>query len=351
MAEDALVNVTLRLRVPKDAILPFEKPVVVACGDTNNLGDWDPTRAPKLKPPNLGIGNTENTLMFQGKIRAKVGIMWKYVLLYYDGNGHIRQLDSKWEEDRPNRRFPARDHGEHKFNKVSDFEGPEVRTFVAFPKETVESGPGPTDTWIPWALGSTCGNRVAPRTIFHAFHWQFVEASRRLREIRDYGFDALQISPAQRSKSYNGEWWARYQPQDYGTIEGLGSLADLKQLCDDAKALGMIIVGDVVFNHMLVAGSANEWEAAQHHAGKLDSLQRRLIAEVQVVPPKEKKINKSSKRSRKSSRSSSGSSSSRRDSSRRSSSSGGSSCRSSSRSCSRCSRSNTRSTQSSVAEC
>ncbi|CAK9084555.1 4-alpha-D-glucan glucanohydrolase) [Durusdinium trenchii] len=95
------------------------------------------------------------------------------------------------------------------------------------------------------------------------------------------GFDAVQISPAQKSK-HGHEWWARYQPQDYGKIEGLGSWEELKELCRRADELKLRVIGDVVFNHMLVVGSCHEWRQAQANPARLKQLQERLVRETSM---------------------------------------------------------------------
>ncbi|CAK9080865.1 4-alpha-D-glucan glucanohydrolase) [Durusdinium trenchii] len=95
------------------------------------------------------------------------------------------------------------------------------------------------------------------------------------------GFDAVQISPAQKSK-HGHEWWARYQPEDYGKIEGLGSWEELKELCRRADELKLRVIGDVVFNHMLVVGSCHEWRQAQANPARLKQLQERLVRETSM---------------------------------------------------------------------
>mmetsp|Transcript_55639 Transcript_55639/g.156640 ORF Transcript_55639/g.156640 Transcript_55639/m.156640 type:complete len:563 (+) Transcript_55639:91-1779(+) len=119
----------------------------------------------------------------------------------------------------------------------------------------------------------------APKTIFHAFHMPFGLVTKKVPELTASGFDAIQVSPAQKS-SAGPEWWRRYQPQCYGTIEGLGTEADLGALCHCARAHGLMIIADCVFNHMLVVASHDEWHRAQRDAGLLEKLQQRLEAAV-----------------------------------------------------------------------
>ncbi|CAK0877286.1 unnamed protein product [Prorocentrum cordatum] len=137
-----------------------------------------------------------------------------------------------------------------------------------------------SDCWIPWQADAPAGQgHRAPRTIYHAFHRSFADVAKMVPELRQMGFDSVQISPAQKSKDGH-EWWARYQPKDYDVIEGYGTVEALSQLCRCAREHSMIVIADVVFNHMLVVASANEWEQAQRDESRLRALQLRLEKEV-----------------------------------------------------------------------
>ncbi len=93
-------------------------------------------------------------------------------------------------------------------------------------------------------------------TIFHAFDWRFSAICDHLQWISSLGFTGIQISPAQLSFSVNlrqsgaQEWYHRYQPLDYSIIDGLGSAAELSELCKAAAAHNIIVIADLVFNHM-----------------------------------------------------------------------------------------------------
>ncbi len=93
-------------------------------------------------------------------------------------------------------------------------------------------------------------------TIFHAFNWRFSAIRDHLQWISSLGFNGIQISPAQLSFSVNlrqsgtQEWYHRYQPLDYSIIDGLGSAAELSELCNAAAEHSIIVIADVVFNHM-----------------------------------------------------------------------------------------------------
>jgi alpha-amylase len=88
-----------------------------------------------------------------------------------------------------------------------------------------------------------------PVAIFHAFDQSFADVAGFVCEVGAEGYSHVQISPAQKSNP-TAEWWGRYQPVDYATIEGRGSEADLKQLVAKAHGCGVKVIADVVFNHM-----------------------------------------------------------------------------------------------------
>ena len=72
-----------------------------------------------------------------------------------------------------------------------------------------------------------------------------------LGEIKNQGFDAIQISPLQRTKDDNSrEWWMLYQPLGFDIGNRMGSMDDLKSLCDEAHKNGLYIIADVVVNHL-----------------------------------------------------------------------------------------------------
>lgn len=72
-----------------------------------------------------------------------------------------------------------------------------------------------------------------------------------LKEIKDQGFDAVQISPLQNTKDDNSrEWWMLYQPINFNIGNRIGNKDSLKRLCDEAAKYGIHIISDVVVNHL-----------------------------------------------------------------------------------------------------
>jgi hypothetical protein len=62
----------------------------------------------------------------------------------------------------------------------------------------------------------------------------------------------------------------------YGHIEGLGSAEELADMCRAASERDMIVIADLVFNHMATVASSGEWSRAQHDKGFEQELLRRL---------------------------------------------------------------------------
>ena len=82
--------------------------------------------------------------------------------------------------------------------------------------------------------------------------------------IKEQGFDAVQISPLQRTKDeYSDKWWMLYQPINFEIGNKIGSKEDLMELCDAARRNGLIIIADTVFNHL--ASENNEGSLIPHH--------------------------------------------------------------------------------------
>ncbi len=89
----------------------------------------------------------------------------------------------------------------------------------------------------------------APVAIYHAFDQPFSDVESFVCELAKQGYSHIQITPAQKSNP-DPSWWARYQPIDYGKIEGRGSLQELRRLVRKAHGCRMQVIADVVFNHM-----------------------------------------------------------------------------------------------------
>ena len=96
--------------------------------------------------------------------------------------------------------------------------------------------------------------------ILHCFDWSYNEIRAALPDIAAAGYVAVQTSPVQPAKDYNGSWtdtggnwWKLYQPLGLRIADGsetwLGTKAELKALCDEAENYGIYVIVDVVANH------------------------------------------------------------------------------------------------------
>jgi maltooligosyltrehalose synthase len=124
------------------------------------------------------------------------------------------------------------------------------------------------------------------KTIFHAHNWPFVRINASLDEISRTGYDAVQLSPLQKSALGNA-WFLRYQPFDHLEIHGLGDQRELAMLCAAASRRGIAVIADVVFNHMAVPSDAlrKHWlDAADRLAAGDGEYLERLYAKLSWFP-------------------------------------------------------------------
>lgn len=104
--------------------------------------------------------------------------------------------------------------------------------------------------------------------IVQLFNQTFEQVRKTLPRMQRLGVTHLLISPPQKSHS-SRSWWARYQPVDFTRIEGpLGTLTQLKQLCDQARARGLAIVVDTVIHHL-----SNEGRYLRTRGGRIETAQ------------------------------------------------------------------------------
>ncbi len=99
--------------------------------------------------------------------------------------------------------------------------------------------------------------------ILHCFNWSYNSIKNNLQAIKDAGYTAVQTSPVQAPKDYNGswrdqggQWWKLYQPLGFSISNNtwLGTKSELKSLCDTAESMGIKVIVDVVANHLAGEG-------------------------------------------------------------------------------------------------
>lgn len=225
---------------------------MVICGEGEALGGWNPYMAPTLK--HVGTSGDREVWALPGLLADLTpGMAFKFVCLGHNGI-------PRWEENRPNR-FWTCEEASYLFDLPSPRKGKEDHDEL----EVVWG-----DNWL-----IDIDPLVFPGAIFHAFNWKFADVQRKANTIAALGFDAVQLSPAQRSVE-GDQWWARYQPTKYEEIHGLGSEQDLRNCCKACEKAGLLVFGDLVFNHMQVVASCEEWRKAQQDDGLMEILQRRL---------------------------------------------------------------------------
>jgi len=236
------------LKVPHEL-----KGQMVICGEGTSLGSWNPYTAPALKY--VGPSGDKEVWALPGVLaELKPGMAFKFVCLGHNGI-------PRWEENRPNRFWT----------------GEEASYLFDLPSPRKGKAEGQTELEVVWGDNwlVDIDPLEFPGAIFHAFNWKFTDVQRKASMIAALGFDAVQLSPAQRS--IDGEqWWTRYQPVKYEEIHGLGNEQELRQCCKACEKVGLLVFGDLVFNHMQVVASCDEWRKAQQDAGLMEILQRRL---------------------------------------------------------------------------
>eukprot|EP00930_Biecheleria_cincta_P018214 TRINITY_DN14266_c0_g1_i1.p1 TRINITY_DN14266_c0_g1~~TRINITY_DN14266_c0_g1_i1.p1 ORF type:complete len:1005 (+),score=162.24 TRINITY_DN14266_c0_g1_i1:33-3047(+) len=267
----------IQVRLPEENYRSDGSTYAAITGGCATLGDWNPKEIVPMKQV-AGDGRWYYD-PFPDDIPP--GTDFKYVIVNNGGHG-----GSIYMEDCCNRKWP----------RIFDFSAePPVHTFnTRDPDAGWEPGYDPTwlaesgaETKLLWGNPTTKGQSQWPPSgigaIFHAFHWQFEEVRTRAKQIADAGFDAVQLSPAQKSRETpftpeepSNAWFWRYQPVDYEVIQGLGSKEALISACQACSARGLRIIADVVFNHMMVLAPASEWESAQEDPEVLEQLQKQI---------------------------------------------------------------------------
>ena len=107
--------------------------------------------------------------------------------------------------------------------------------------------------------------------IVHLLNWDLKSIEKILLEIKEQGFDAIQINPMQPFKEEDKfYWWSSYQPLDFKIGNRFGTKDDLISLCSKANKLDLNIIVDVVANHM--ANKSGDDELTPH-----DSVAEKLL--------------------------------------------------------------------------
>jgi alpha-amylase len=93
----------------------------------------------------------------------------------------------------------------------------------------------------------------------HLFHWSWTEVKNECQKLKDIGYTAIQVSPAQETKERDNpsdEWWKRYQPVSFRIGNRGGSEAEFDEMvrfCQEDVGIGIYV--DAVINHLLSRGT------------------------------------------------------------------------------------------------
>ncbi|HEY3083966.1 MAG TPA: alpha-amylase family glycosyl hydrolase [Candidatus Dormibacteraeota bacterium] len=115
------------------------------------------------------------------------------------------------------------------------------------------------DSQCPWRFDSTRTGREQPRGRDY-YNGDLEGISQKLPYLRQLGIDTIYLNPIFAAMSNH-----RYDTADYKKIDPrLGTLEDFRHLVREAKALGIRIILDGVFNHM--SSDSPNFDRYQHYA-------------------------------------------------------------------------------------
>lgn len=81
-------------------------------------------------------------------------------------------------------------------------------------------------------------------------NWKYNDIKAELQDIAEAGFTSVQTSPAQVGVN-SGVWYWLYQPLGfYAGTNDLGTVDELRSLCEEADKYGIKVIVDVVGNHL-----------------------------------------------------------------------------------------------------
>lgn len=87
--------------------------------------------------------------------------------------------------------------------------------------------------------------------IVYSFPEHIKGTEKKLKQIKEQGFDAIQIPPIEPLKEEDSSiWWKAYQPISFKIGNVYGSKEDLIRLCRKCEKIGLQIFADAIINHM-----------------------------------------------------------------------------------------------------
>ncbi|MDP4119869.1 MAG: alpha-amylase family glycosyl hydrolase, partial [Bacillota bacterium] len=99
-------------------------------------------------------------------------------------------------------------------------------------------------------------DNIQDGVILHCWNWSYNTIKNNLLDIANAGYTAVQVSPVQQPKDYNGsytdvngQWWKMYQPVTLSFSDGntwLGTKNDFSTMCTAAHYYGIKVIVDIV---------------------------------------------------------------------------------------------------------
>ncbi|KAI8761817.1 alpha-amylase, partial [Biomphalaria glabrata] len=109
-----------------------------------------------------------------------------------------------------------------------------------------------------------CGNK---QVIVHLFNWKWKDIALECeRFLGPKGFCGVQISPPNEHlvERPNRPWSERYAPVSYKLTSRSGTEAELRDMVNRCKRVGVRIYADIVINHMAGVGFSGVGSAGSH---------------------------------------------------------------------------------------
>ena len=119
------------------------------------------------------------------------------------------------------------------------------------------------DVWLTGYGNESASYDIQDEAILQAWNWSISSIRGALNDIANAGFKAIQVSPLQALKDsstsslWSDQWYKTYQPMNFSiatnsgyNYNALGTKSELTSLCNEAEALGINIIVDVVANHL-----------------------------------------------------------------------------------------------------
>lgn len=133
-------------------------------------------------------------------------------------------------------------------------------------------------------------DNIQDGVILHCFDWKYNDIKAELPNIAKAGFTSVQTSPAQVGVS-SGIWYWLYQPLGfYAGTNDLGTVDELRSLCEEADKYGIKVIVDVVANHLAgdhsnIQDDLKGWDYWHHYGTVTDWTDRYQVTHGDIGMP------------------------------------------------------------------